>query len=67
MNGDKERFNGCKAFQRILDGEFLTTFHNYSNVLFQRSENGAKNTPIIAIVNGQIRRKIAGLQDFGKE
>jgi len=23
MNGDKERFNGCKAFQKVLDGEFI--------------------------------------------
>ena len=23
MNGDKERFNGCKAFQKVLDSKFL--------------------------------------------
>ena len=69
MNGDKERFNGCKAFQKVLDGEFfdLIKILNFLNVLFQRFVNGAYNMASIAILNCRTRRKIAGSQDSGKE
>ena len=35
MNGDKERFNGCKAFQKVLNGEFidLIKYLNFINLL----------------------------------
>ena len=52
MNGDKERFNGCKAFQKVLDGEYIDLIKcsNFLDVLFQRFVNGVNSTQNIAML-----------------
>ena len=41
---DKERFNGCKAFQKVLDGEFLTRVKNYHGSISAIREWGEQYT-----------------------